>query len=49
MILGDGVFVGLMITDNALRLTYAPRGETSGHLTFPIRPLGTVSGRHSDQ
>ena len=24
-----------------LRLIYAPRGETSGHLTFPIRPLGT--------
>ena len=40
-----GIFVGLMITDNALRLTYAPRGETSGHLTFPIRPLATVAGR----
>ena len=40
-----GVFVGLMITDNALRLTFAPRGETSGHLTFPIRPLATVAGR----
>lgn len=40
-----GVFAGLMITDNALRLTYAPRGETSGHLTFPIRPLATVAGR----
>ncbi|MEP7006545.1 MAG: hypothetical protein ABI810_11210 [Sphingomonas bacterium] len=39
------MFVGLMITDNALRLTYAPRGETSGHLTFPIRPLATVAGR----
>lgn len=40
-----GIFVGLMITDKALRLTYAPRGETSGHLTFPIRPLATVAGR----
>lgn len=40
-----GVFAGLMITDSALRLTYAPRGETSGHLTFPIRPLATVAGR----
>lgn len=40
-----GVFVGLMIADNALRLTYAPRGETSGYLTFPIRPLATVAGR----
>lgn len=40
-----GVFAGLMITDNAVRLTYAPRGETSGHLTFPIRPLAMVAGR----
>ncbi|MBA2933064.1 N-6 DNA methylase [Sphingomonas sp. CGMCC 1.13654] len=40
-----GIFAGLMITDNVLRLTYAPRGETSGHLTFPIRPLATVAGR----
>jgi hypothetical protein len=40
-----GVFAGLMVTDNALRLIYAPRGETSGHLTFPIRPLGSVAGR----
>lgn len=40
-----GVFAGLIITDNSLRLTFAPRGETSGHLTFPIRPLATVAGR----
>jgi hypothetical protein len=40
-----GVFAGLMVTDKALRLIYAPSGETSGHLTFPIRPLGTVAGR----
>lgn len=40
-----GVNAGLLVTDNALRLIYAPRGETSGHLTFPIRPLGTVAGR----
>jgi hypothetical protein len=39
------VFAGLIVTDKALRLIYAPRGETSGHLTFPIRPLGTVAGR----
>jgi hypothetical protein len=42
---GTGVFAGLLITDDALRLIYAPRGETSGHLTFPLRALGTVSGR----
>jgi N-6 DNA Methylase len=40
-----GVFAGVMVTDKALRLIYAPRGETSGYLTFPIRPLGTVAGR----
>ena len=40
-----GVFAGLMVTDKALRLIYAPSGETSGHLTFPLRPLGTVAGR----
>jgi hypothetical protein len=40
-----GVFAGLMITDNGLRIVYAPTGETSGHLTFPLRSLGTVAGR----
>jgi N-6 DNA Methylase len=40
-----GVFAGLMVTDKRLRLIYAPRGETSGHVTFPIRSLGTVAGR----
>ena len=39
------VHAGFLITDHALRLVYAPRGETSGHLTFPIRPLATVAGR----
>ena len=34
-----------MLTDKALRLIYAPSGETSGHMTFPLRPLGTVAGR----
>ena len=28
-----------------LRLVYAPRGETSGQLTFPLRALATVAGR----
>jgi len=40
-----GVFAGLMITDRELRLVYAPRGETSGYLSFPLRPLGMVAGR----
>ncbi len=52
-----GVFAGLLVSEKneprdgedhyppELRLVYAPRGETSGHLTFPLRALGTVAGR----
>ena len=40
-----GIFAGLLITDRELRLVYAPRGETSGYLAFPLRPLGMVAGR----
>jgi N-6 DNA Methylase len=40
-----GVAIGLMLTDKELRLVYAPRGETSGWLGFPLRPLATVAGR----
>ncbi len=52
-----GVFAGLLISERTervdedviyhpeFRLVYAPRGETSGYLTFPLRPLGTVAGR----
>jgi hypothetical protein len=39
------VFAGLMITDKDIRLVYAPKGETSGWLAFPIRSLATVGGR----
>jgi hypothetical protein len=42
---GTDVFAGLLVTDHALRLIYAPRGEASGHLAFPLWPLGTVAGR----
>src|SRR5918995_5371207 len=40
-----GVFAGVMITDKELRLIYAPRGETSGWVSFPLRSLATVAGR----
>jgi hypothetical protein len=52
-----GVFAGLLVSEKKqaqdgedryspeLRLIYAPRGETSGHVTFPLRELGTVAGR----
>ncbi|TBE15324.1 Eco57I restriction-modification methylase domain-containing protein [Rhizobium ruizarguesonis] len=52
-----GVFSGLLISEREerkdgqvrtypeFRLIYAPRGETSGHQSFPIRPMALVSGR----
>lgn len=39
------VRIGLLVTDAELRLIYAPRGETSGWLRFPLRSLGEVGGR----
>jgi hypothetical protein len=40
-----GVSAGPMVTDRDIRLVYAPKGETSGWLAFPIRSLATVGGR----
>ena len=52
-----GVFAGLLISEREerkdgevrtypeFRVIYAPRGETSGHQSFPIRPMALVSGR----
>jgi hypothetical protein len=37
--------IGLLWNGVALRLVYAPRGESSGHLTFPLEPMTTVDGR----
>lgn len=39
------IHTGVLLTDDELRLIYAPRGETSGWIKFPLRPLGTVAGR----
>lgn len=39
------VHTGVLLADDELRLIYAPRGETSGWIKFPLRPLGTVAGR----
>jgi hypothetical protein len=53
----SNVYAGLLISEKIdrrdgrdrylpeLRLIYAPRGETSGHLTFALRSLATVAGR----
>lgn len=40
-----GVEVGVLVSRGSLRLIYAPRGETSGWLDWPLAPLGRVSGR----
>jgi hypothetical protein len=52
-----GVFAGLLISERderkdgevryypEFRLIYAPRGETSGHQSFLIRPMAMVAGR----
>ena len=37
--------IGLLVTDDDLRLVYAPRGETSGWISFPLRSLIEVGGR----
>ena len=37
--------VGLLCNGDALRLVYAPSGESSGHLTFPLAAMCEVSGR----
>lgn len=39
------VFAGLLITNEEIRLIYAPQGETSGWQAFPIRALTSVPGR----
>lgn len=40
-----GVAAGLVIDRSHIRIVYAPRGETSGWLSFPVRDLGSVAGR----
>jgi hypothetical protein len=37
--------VGFLCNGMELRLVYAPRGESSGHLTFPVQAMCEVSGR----
>ena len=42
---GTKVPIGLISNGISLRLVYAPSGETSGHLTFPVKAMTEVSGR----
>ena len=36
---------GLLVNGTHLRLVHAPRGETSGYLTFPVSAMTEVAGR----
>ena len=36
---------GLLLNGRTVRLVYAPRGETSGHLSFPVQAMTEVPGR----
>jgi hypothetical protein len=40
-----GVPAGLLVSPQAIRLVYAPKGESSGHITFRIGDLVQVAGR----
>ena len=37
--------IGILWNGISLRLVYAPRGESSGHITFPLEPMTSVDGR----
>ncbi|WP_199247050.1 Eco57I restriction-modification methylase domain-containing protein [[Phormidium] sp. ETS-05] len=37
--------IGLLCNGTEIRLVYAPRGESSGHLTFPVQAMTEVAGR----
>ncbi len=38
-----GVAIGLLTSPGQIRLVYAPKGESSGHVTFPIHQLTMAS------
>ena len=40
-----GVPIGLLCNGTHLRLIYAPRGETSGYMTFAVAEMAQVAGR----
>jgi hypothetical protein len=37
--------IGLLCNGTALRLVYYPRGESAGHVTFPVAAMTEVAGR----
>lgn len=40
-----GVPIGILCNGTDIRLVYAPKGESSGHLTFTVQAMCEVSGR----
>ena len=40
-----GVPAGLLCTDEQIRLVHAPRGESSGHITFELAQMALPAGR----
>lgn len=40
-----GIPTGLLVNGTELRLVYAPSGESSGYLTFPVQAMAEVPGR----
>ncbi|MES2177837.1 MAG: DNA methyltransferase [Gemmatimonadota bacterium] len=40
-----GVPAGLLVSGDVIRFIYAPRGESSGWLNFPVESMATPSGR----
>jgi hypothetical protein len=38
-----GVSIGLLVSPERIRLIYAPKGESYGHVTFPIRQITMVA------
>ncbi|MBP1804671.1 Eco57I restriction-modification methylase domain-containing protein [Rubellimicrobium aerolatum] len=45
MVRETGVEAGVLVARNALRLIYAPRGETAGWMTWPLAALARTEGR----
>jgi hypothetical protein len=37
--------IGLLVNSKQIRLVYAPRGESSGHITFSVSDMISVAGR----
>jgi hypothetical protein len=37
--------IGLLLNGTHIRLVYAPRGESTGHVTFPVAAMREVAGR----